>query len=597
MTTLSNPSEIARETLKQLAVKRLLPTPDNYRALYLQISGTTDTTPDAYPERQFKILAAKLPRHTPAQLKLAQQFEQAISEKHWAKTIALLAATPADSAADPKTLTESPDWTGLIARLMQQWEARQSGLTPYRKREGLDHILKSRLADDVLFEKLGALIDSWSQKPADTALVDPADHEQAAPLTGSGDASVPTHAAKNSSALDQVKELFAFTLDGAVASLLVDAPKEQESACRIADKVRRAVSAASLGSIAQEIKQLAFRIELIAEDQVELKAALLHLLQLVIDNIAYLAEDDRWLHGQVEIIRTIVDGPLNVRTIDDAERRMKDVIFKQTQLKTSLKEAREAMKAMLAGFVDHLAAFSESTSDYHDKIERCARKISEADHITDLESVIAEVMEETRVIRLNAQRSRDELHAMRERVRAAEAQIDQLQKELEATSSLVRQDQLTGALNRRGLEDVFEKEIARAQRRKSPLCAGVLDIDNFKKLNDSLGHDAGDAALVHLTQVIRDTLRPQDTLARYGGEEFVILLPDTDLEDGRKALVRLQRELTKRYFLHNNQKLLITFSAGVTEIPEGEAREQAIKRADELMYKAKTTGKNKVVSG
>ncbi len=80
-------------------------------------------------------------------------------------------------------------------------------------------------------------------------------------------------------------------------------------------------------------------------------------------------------------------------------------------------------------------------------------------------------------------------------------------------------------------------------------CVALLDIDNFKKLNDTLGHDTGDTALAHLASVAREVMRPQDTLARYGGEEFVILLPDTPLERGIEAMTRLQRELTKRLVL------------------------------------------------
>jgi diguanylate cyclase len=77
------------------------------------------------------------------------------------------------------------------------------------------------------------------------------------------------------------------------------------------------------------------------------------------------------------------------------------------------------------------------------------------------------------------------------------------------------------------------------------------------------GHGAGDDALKHLANVVRDTLRPSDSLARYGGEEFVILLPDTPPEDGEKVMIRVQRELTKRFFMHNNERVLITFSAGI----------------------------------
>jgi diguanylate cyclase len=205
-------------------------------------------------------------------------------------------------------------------------------------------------------------------------------------------------------------------------------------------------------------------------------------------------------------------------------------------------------------------------------------------------------MRETRNIQFNAVRSRDELRATQERATESEKRIRELEFELEKTSHLVRHDQLTGVLNRRGLEETFEKEVAHTQRHDTQLCVALLDIDNFKRLNDSLGHKAGDEALVHLTRVCREALRPHDTVVRYGGEEFVILLPETSLPDAAIALNRLQRELTKRFFMHDNQKVLITFSAGVTQVGSGEGLTLILKRADEAMYQAKSSGKNQVVA-
>ena len=107
----------------------------------------------------------------------------------------------------------------------------------------------------------------------------------------------------------------------------------------------------------------------------------------------------------------------------------------------------------------------------------------------------------------------------------------------------------------------------------------------------------GDAALIHLATVTRETMRPQDTVARFGGEEFIILLPDTSLPDAQKAMIRLQRELTRRIFLHENEKVLITFSAGVTDFRPDDNQATVTRRADEAMYQAKKTGKNRVVIG
>jgi diguanylate cyclase len=275
---------------------------------------------------------------------------------------------------------------------------------------------------------------------------------------------------------------------------------------------------------------------------------------------------------------------------------MKDVIVKQSSLKKSMIDAREQIKQMLASFVDRLADFSETTSDYHDTIEKCAEKINQANDITDLSDVLAEVMRETRVIQLNAQRSRDELNEMRSKVADAEREVVRLQSELDNASQMVRHDPLTGALNRKGMNEALEAEVARIKRHGGNLCLALLDIDNFKKLNDSLGHAAGDAALVHLVKVVQEAIRPEDTLARYGGEEFVVILPDTPLENAVTAMTRVQRELTRRFFLHNNDKVLITFSCGVAELAAEEAAGDALQRADGAMYLAKRAGKNRVLA-
>jgi diguanylate cyclase len=154
---------------------------------------------------------------------------------------------------------------------------------------------------------------------------------------------------------------------------------------------------------------------------------------------------------------------------------------------------------------------------------------------------------------------------------------------------------LTDALNRRGLDEALAREIASVRRKDAPLSVSLLDVDNFKQLNDRLGHATGDDALIHLVKVVRHYIRPIDTLARYGGEEFVILMPDTHLAEGIETMKRLQRELTRNFFLGGNERILITFSAGVAQLSPTESGDEAIRRADQAMYLAKRAGKNRVM--
>ena len=597
MATLSNPSEIARETLKQLMSRRMAPSPDNYRAIYNEIAGITDKTTEQFPERELKSLLLSLPKETPAQQGLSRQLDQALKGKNWEDYRKPLV----DFIKEHSTETNL-GWSDMIAELLRQWETKQSGLTPARKRESLDRVLTAGAKNsELLFNRLQNLTRSWSLNeaaPDDIELTvataeevtPPPVQETAVPATPNAPIS------RASELLPELRESFAFTLEVVIATQLDDEPELAAQAKALALAVRNAATLKAMDELLADIKRFAFRLEFLAEDRSELRAGLLKLLQLMVENVSELVVDDHWLDGQINMVREIIANPMNSRTINEAEKRLKEVIFKQSQLKHSLTEAKEALKQMLAGFVDHLAEFADSTSDYHDKIEICVEKISKAEDISQLEDVLSEVIKETRIIQLNAQRSRDELRASRQRVNEADKRINELQGELDKASRMVRHDQLTGVFNRKGLEETFENEVARSQRRKSPLCVAMLDVDNFKKLNDSLGHDAGDAALIHLVTVIRETLRPQDTLARFGGEEFLIILPETPLEDAKKVIVRLQRELTKRFFLHENEKVLITFSAGLTDYRAGDTQASITKRADEAMYVAKKTGKNRVVT-
>jgi len=204
-------------------------------------------------------------------------------------------------------------------------------------------------------------------------------------------------------------------------------------------------------------------------------------------------------------------------------------------------------------------------------------------------------LEDTRAIGLSVQRTRDEFTLSQKHDQYAEKRIQEITDEMDHLGEVAHQDYLTGALNRRGMDEALASEFSRADRHNTTLCIAMIDIDHFKKLNDNLGHATGDQALTHLVRVLKDVLRPTDVLARFGGEEFIIILPATPQDEAVKAIVRVQRELTKNFFMHKNERVLITFSAGVAERSPGETAEALIPRADEALYQAKHSGRNRVV--
>jgi diguanylate cyclase (GGDEF)-like protein len=158
-------------------------------------------------------------------------------------------------------------------------------------------------------------------------------------------------------------------------------------------------------------------------------------------------------------------------------------------------------------------------------------------------------------------------------------------------------DPLTGLFNRRYLEDTLSRELHRAHRRKSPLGAAMLDLDHFKRFNDTFGHNAGDSLLRELGQLLREKLRKSDISYRYGGEEFVLILPDSSLADTRQRVEQI-RGLFKELKIRHGDQLLgtITLSAGIAGAPEhGSTTAELLRAADNALYAAKQAGRDRVV--
>jgi diguanylate cyclase (GGDEF)-like protein len=150
-------------------------------------------------------------------------------------------------------------------------------------------------------------------------------------------------------------------------------------------------------------------------------------------------------------------------------------------------------------------------------------------------------------------------------------------------------DKLTRIPNRHATQTFFEKEISRLQRTKSEFSILLIDLDNFKRVNDEHGHDVGDFVLVKAAQVFHSVIRKQDIVGRWGGEEFLIILPDTSTENAEKFAKRLREEISATEFKDSNASVEVTISIGIASSNSLESMDVILKKADNALYKAKIT--------
>jgi len=187
-----------------------------------------------------------------------------------------------------------------------------------------------------------------------------------------------------------------------------------------------------------------------------------------------------------------------------------------------------------------------------------------------------------------------QLEQTRQQLMKSLARNEQLNVELQCAKALSLTDELTGLPNRRAFLHRAQEEIGRVQRHPAPLTLIIVDIDHFKKINDEYGHSIGDEVLRTYAKEILSSFRRHDYVARFGGEEFILLLPDTDINGAIRALDKIRFQVGERQvMLEVGHITLPTFSAGVALYRTHESIDGLIERADQALYRAKQSGRNR----
>jgi diguanylate cyclase len=532
------PAQLAKAAFRRLVIDKLEPTPENYARAYALESGETPTESDG----------AALAR--------------------------------------------------LIDRLVRGVERGGRHWTSARKKESLQRVLDGSRSDAKrLQRRLGQLAASWEDDRPDAGV----ETEPSALDSPLGPASGAMALSTQPAPLDGLApagELHWLRVVGALAGTTRDAlPAREQAAVEIADELaalaRRIEAEGATAELAAAIDVLCRRARGVLQHRHHLVDQLGALCQELTASLTDLAEDDSWAKGQCDAMRAKLDEGLTARGVRSVSELLRDTRSRQGQLRAEREKARDALKSLINRMLSELGELGSHTGRFHESVGRYADVIEQADTLESLAGVVREMVEESRTVQALVQQTQTRLHEEHAKASELTARVGELEGELRRLSSEVSTDQLTQIANRRGLLQAFETERARTQRDGTALAIGLLDIDNFKRLNDQLGHSAGDEALKALAAVVGKALRPTDTVARYGGEEFVVLLPQTPVDEAQQILTRLQRTLSGGLFMHDAKPVLVTFSAGVTVHRAGEAIEAALERADQALYEAKRTGKNR----
>ena len=332
-----------------------------------------------------------------------------------------------------------------------------------------------------------------------------------------------------------------------------------------------------------------------APEEQAIAAVLLRLVLRFCDALPKLVISDHSLVERLAPIRALLSARLSADRLSEADARIGSLLDQQIEMQRNLEEARSSLKDMLSMIVDRLGSVGNSTARFQQRISAYQQELVGQPDALVVARVVGGLLADTKQVSEEIHKSQQDLAEARRKVESYELRVRSLEHELAQTARMVQNDPLTHALNRRGLDEVFRIEASRSSRYRVPLTVVMIDLDNFKAINDSLGHAAGDRALIHFVTTAQASLRSTELIARTGGEEFVVVFPATGVTDCVDAIHRLQRELARSQFHYEGQSVAMTFSAGAAAWRESESLAQILQRADAAMYEAKHGGKDRII--
>jgi diguanylate cyclase len=297
----------------------------------------------------------------------------------------------------------------------------------------------------------------------------------------------------------------------------------------------------------------------------------------------------RYFQGDVEIQRAIesFQGKIDEAACYKIYRRYLNEAVRDE----AVKKISDKMQAAISELAGMVSAARSSFGEYGDSLGDVPSKLQSAKSIEDLGEIVASIVSDTKKM---VEKNQD----LEVQLVNSSKQVTELRNNLDTVKKEALTDGLTGLLNRKAFDKQIIESVSECKEFGTPLVFMLLDIDYFKKFNDTYGHQVGDQVLRLVARTLTDNVKGRDFAARYGGEEFAIILPDTPVSAGLKVAEILRKSVESKEVVNkaSNEHLgRITLSIGIAEYTPGEEIPDLVLRADQALYEAKRTGRNRVV--